>query len=126
MAGKILRGIILIPLAILLIAFAVANRQTVVVSFDPFDAVQPAYALTLPLFAVIIVILILGVVIGGAAAWLRQTTWRSAARGHESEVRRLRAELEAARAREVRSRPAMADAADGAARTPLTIPPPSA
>ena len=123
MAGKILRGIILIPLAILLVAFAVANRQTIVVSFDPFDAAQPAYALTMPLFALIILLLILGVIIGGTAAWLRQTAWRSAARGHESEVRRLRAELDALRGRDPRREPR----GDPPARTPpLTIPPPSA
>ena len=38
MFGKILRAVILIPLAVLLIAFAVANRQVVVVSLDPFEA----------------------------------------------------------------------------------------
>ena len=47
--------------------------------------------MTLPLFALIIVLLIVGVVIGGVAAWLRQGNWRRAARRLERELRRARA-----------------------------------
>jgi hypothetical protein len=73
---KIVAALILVPLAIVIIAFAVANRQIVTVSLDPFSSNPPAAAVTLPLFALIIVLLILGVVIGGVAAWLRQGKWR--------------------------------------------------
>lgn len=97
MLRKIVSAIIIVPLVVILIGFAVANRQIVSVSFDPFDQAQPAYALTLPLFAVVFVLLILGVVIGGAAAWLRQSHWRRAARNLDREVRELRAELEVLR-----------------------------
>ena len=68
------------PLAVVIVAFAVANRQIVTVSFDPFGAEHPAASLTLPLFALIIVLLIVGVVIGGIAAWLRHGKWRRTAR----------------------------------------------
>ena len=44
MIRKIVSALILVPLAILFVAFAVANRQTVVVSFDPFDQAQPRLA----------------------------------------------------------------------------------
>ena len=37
-----LRRIILVPLAVVIIAFAMANRQNVTVSFDPFNAAEPA------------------------------------------------------------------------------------
>ena len=50
MFRKIVTGLILVPLAIVIIAFAVANRQMVTVSFDPFSSASPAYAATLPLF----------------------------------------------------------------------------
>ncbi len=86
---KIVAALILVPLAIVIIAFAVANRQLVTVSLDPFSADQPAASLTLPLFALIIVLLILGVVIGGIAAWLRQSKWRRTARRLEREVAEL-------------------------------------
>jgi uncharacterized integral membrane protein len=99
MFRKIITAIIVIPLAAIIIAFAVANRQTVTVSFDPFSSSSPAYAVTLPLFAVIIITLILGVLIGGIVAWIRQRKWRRTARRLEAEVRALRDEQEAIRRR---------------------------
>ena len=96
-AGRLLRkivaAVILIPLAIVIIAFAVANRQIVTVSLDPFSSEHPASSLTLPLFALIIVLLIVGVVIGGVAAWLRQAKWRRVARRLEREAEELRGEV---------------------------------
>jgi uncharacterized integral membrane protein len=90
---KIIAAVILIPLAIVIIAFAVANRQIVTVSLDPFSSEHPASSLTLPLFALILVLLIVGVVIGGVAAWLRQAKWRRIARRLEREVGELRGEV---------------------------------
>ena len=49
----------------------------------------------MPLFVVLIAVLILGVIIGGVAAWLRQTKWRRTARRLEREVASLRAENDA-------------------------------
>jgi uncharacterized integral membrane protein len=99
MFRKILTGIIFVPLAILIVVFAVANRQAVTVSFDPFSSVPPAYAATVPLFVLIFILLILGVVIGGIAAWLRQGQWRRSARKLDADVRALRRELETIRHR---------------------------
>ena len=92
---KIVAAIILVPLAVLIIAFAVANRQVVTVSLDPFSAEHPAASLTLPLFALVIVLLIIGVLIGGIAAWLRQSKWRRTARRLEREMADLHLEMEA-------------------------------
>jgi uncharacterized integral membrane protein len=86
---------VLAPLAIVIMMFAVANREIVTISFDPFERAQPAYALKLPLFVLIFVLVALGVVIGGIAAWLRQGRWRMRARRAEAEVRELRARLDA-------------------------------
>ena len=99
MFRKLITTIIVVPLAVVIIAFAVANRQTVTVSFDPFSSASPAYAVTLPLFAIIIAVLILGVVIGGIAAWIRQSKWRRAARQREADLRALQAEQETIRRR---------------------------
>jgi uncharacterized integral membrane protein len=89
--------IILVPLAGLIIALAVANRHNVTLSFDPFNPAAPAAAVTLPLFGLVIVLLIIGVVLGGAAAWLRQRHWRHHARRLEREVIALRGENDALR-----------------------------
>jgi uncharacterized integral membrane protein len=99
MLRKIVTTIIVVPIATVIVAFAVANRQTVTVSFDPFSTTAPAYAATLPLFAVIFAVLILGVLIGGIAAWIRQSKWRHAARQREADLRALQAEQETIRRR---------------------------
>jgi uncharacterized integral membrane protein len=99
MLRKIVTTIIVVPLAAVIIAFAVANRQTITVSFDPFSSASPAYAATLPLFAVIFAVLILGVLVGGIAAWIRQSKWRRIARKREVELRVLQAEQETIRRR---------------------------
>ena len=91
--------LIVLPLAIIIVAFAVANRQSVTVSFDPFSATSPAYAVTLRLFVLIFVLMILGVLIGGAAVWIGQTRWRRTARKLDGEVRSLHQELDSIRRR---------------------------
>jgi uncharacterized integral membrane protein len=90
---KIVAAVILIPLAIVIVAFAVANRQMVTISLDPFSAERPASSLSLPLFVVVIGLLIVGVLIGGAASWLRHGNLRRTARRFERDVRELRSEL---------------------------------
>jgi len=97
MARKIITGIILVPLAVIIVVFAVANRQMVTVSFDPFSSTAPAYAVPLPLFVLIFIVLILGVILGGAAAWLGQSSWRRAARKLDADVRALHDEVETIR-----------------------------
>jgi uncharacterized integral membrane protein len=99
MFRKIVTAIIVVPLVVVIVAFAVANRQTVTVSFDPLSSAAPAYAATLPLFAIVFAVLILGVLIGGIAAWIRQGRWRRTARRLDGEVRALHDELETIRRR---------------------------
>lgn len=121
MFRKIVTAIIVVPLALIIIAFAVANRQPVTVSFDPFSAASPAYAVTLPLFILLFILVILGVIIGGAAAWLRQAKWRRTANRLDADVRALHQELEALRRRQT----AEAPVAPAPASHPV-IPPPAA
>lgn len=99
MLRKVLVTVVVVPLAILIVAFAVANRQVVTVSFDPFSSAEPAYAAKLPLFVLIFALVILGVIVGGIATWLRQGTWRRTARALDADVRALHQELEAMRRR---------------------------
>src|ERR1700748_2241186 len=89
---KFFTALVLIPLGILFIVFAVANRHLVTVSFDPFNSANPSVAVTMPLFVVIIAVAILGVPAGGIATWSRQRHWRRAARQHEADARRARSE----------------------------------
>jgi uncharacterized integral membrane protein len=92
---KLIAVLFLAPIAIILIMFAVANREIVTVSFDPFDAAHPAWTLKTPLYLLIFALVGVGVLVGGIAAWLRQRKWRARARHAEAEARDLRARLDA-------------------------------
>jgi uncharacterized integral membrane protein len=94
MLRKLVFWLVLVPLAIVILMFAVANREIVTVSFDPFSATAPAASISIPLFVLIFVLVILGVVIGGVAAWLRQSGYRRAARQRDADVTALRREIE--------------------------------
>ena len=61
-----------VPVAAVSAVIAIANRQIVTVSLDPFSLSHPADALSMrmPLFVLLLLVLMLGVVLGGAAAWL--------------------------------------------------------
>ena len=90
---KFFTALVLIPLGLIFIVFAVANRHLVTVSFDPFNSTDPSIAVTMPLFVVVIAVAIAGVVAGGCATWFRQRHWRRAARQHEADARQARTQL---------------------------------
>jgi hypothetical protein len=125
MIRRIVTALILVPLAIVVISLAVANRQSVVVSFDPFDQLHPAFTRALPLYLLMLMLLIGGVVVGGTAAWFRQGKWRRAARLADAQARELRAEVDRLRRRvgpaALAVHPMQADTAPR-----LTLPPPAA
>src|SRR5260370_3475858 len=95
MIRTFLKALILVPVAVFLILFAVANRQWTGVSLDPFSSEPPALAVHLPLFLVILLALMLGVIVGGIAAWLGQRKSRQAARRLEAKLREAPAETQA-------------------------------
>jgi uncharacterized integral membrane protein len=101
---KFFTALVVIPLGLIFIIFAVANRHLVTVSFDPFNFSDPSVAVTAPLFVVIIAVAILGVIAGGSATWFRQRRWRRAARQHEADARQARAEAADLRASAAASR----------------------
>src|SRR5260370_42628903 len=85
---KFFTGLILVPPGLFFIVFAVANRHLVTVSFDPFGSNDPAFSLPpMPLFVIIIISLILGVVAGGSATSFLQRRWRRAPRRHGAPAR---------------------------------------
>lgn len=90
---RFLNAVVLIPLAVIFVVFAVANRHEVTISFDPFNSHDSALSFELPLFVLIIAVAILGVVAGGCATWFRQRRWRRAARLHEADAREVRTQL---------------------------------
>jgi len=93
---KFFIAILMVVAAALLVAFAIANRNPVTVSFDPFDRATPAYVATLPLYILSFVTLILGVALGGIVGWFTQGKHRRYRRRLESELMRVRAEFDRA------------------------------
>ena len=59
-----------IPAVAVAVVVAVANRQSVIFSLDPFSRISPALALRLPLFVLVFVVLGIGVLLGGLASLL--------------------------------------------------------
>lgn len=91
---RFLKALVLLPVAILIVLLAVANRAPVTLSLDPFSREAPEIAAQLPLFAVIFAAVMVGVVIGGTATWLAQGKHRRARRQFRREVTQLRGETE--------------------------------
>ncbi|WP_315784870.1 lipopolysaccharide assembly protein LapA domain-containing protein [Bradyrhizobium sp. SZCCHNPS1003] len=90
---KFFTVVVILPLLVLFVIFAVANRHFVTVSFDPFNATDPALAASVPLFALIVAVAILGVIAGGCATWIGQRRWRRAARRHQADAEAARAQV---------------------------------
>src|ERR1700712_5219726 len=101
---KFFTAMVLIPLGLIFVVFAVANRHLVTVSFDPLNSVDPSLSVRLPLFVLIIAVAIAGVVAGGSATWFRQRHWRRAARQHEADAVKARTQLADLRANAAASR----------------------
>ena len=91
---RFLFWLIVLPLAVLMALFAIANSETVTLAFDPAP-----YVVQLPLFLVVLAAVFAGLLIGGISAWLGQGRWRRQARTLNRRVGDLEGELAAARAR---------------------------
>jgi hypothetical protein len=99
MLRRIVGWVVLVPLCVVLIVFALANRQLVVVNFNPL---VPSEALStpgvgVPLFLVLFTVLLFGVVLGGIATWFAQGQHRRDERTYRREAERLNREVNAIR-----------------------------
>lgn len=95
---RLLAWLILLPLLLVFIAFAIANRHTAVVSFDPLP-----YQAEPSVYALVLCGVFIGLLVGGAGAWLRGSRWRRRARQAERRALRAEADLEHARAQAQRA-----------------------
>ena len=84
---RILKLLVLVPIAVVILAFAIANRTVVAISFDPFSSAETSGAVVAaPLFVVLFLTLFTGVILGGVATWLTQGVNRRPARRARDEV----------------------------------------
>jgi uncharacterized integral membrane protein len=91
---RLLQLVILVPIALISVAFAVANRHAVSVSFDPFSGDMAGGQVAAPLFIILILAVMVGVVIGGSVTWMAQGRHRRALREARSEAARWRSRSE--------------------------------
>lgn len=92
-----LKALVLVPIALAIVLFSVANRAPVRISLDPIS-VTPVFAFDAPLFAVVLAAIGAGVLIGGLASWLNQGKHRRSARRNRREADNLRFEAQSLRA----------------------------
>ncbi|WBU62791.1 LapA family protein [Paracoccus aerodenitrificans] len=93
---RIIRLLFVILLAVLLVAIALANRSAVTLRALPetFDQYTGGpWQITLPLFLVIFLAIVSGIVIGFIWEWLREAHIRNAATRRRQEVQRLEREV---------------------------------
>ncbi|MEZ5810642.1 MAG: LapA family protein [Rhizobiaceae bacterium] len=95
MINRLVVVLILLPIAIVLIALAVANRGLAPFTIDPFNPGNPALTMELPLFVWLFAALALGVLIGSATTWFKQGSYRRAARENKRQADTLRQQAKA-------------------------------
>lgn len=91
MVNRIILVVILVPVAVILIALAVANRGFVDFTLDPFHPGNPGLTIQMPLFVYLFLAVALGMIVGSLLTWLRQGRYRAQARRRSREVEQLRA-----------------------------------
>lgn len=94
MLKKLFNVIFFLPIAVIIIALAVANRHVVRLALDPISPKEPILALDAPFFIFLFGALIVGVLLGGIATWTGQRKWRNAAKQRSHEAQEWRKEAE--------------------------------
>ena len=102
---RIIGWIIAVPVAFIVIAFAIANRSSVGIHFDPLP-----YELDIPLWAAVIGALAVGFILGALIRWLFDHRWRAEARQGRRHARALEREISTLRQRLDRAPSAGAEA----------------
>lgn len=90
MVKRIIAVIVLVPVAVIVVAFSVANRHPVGLTLDPFHPGNPALSYSAPFFAWLFIAFALGLIVGGLATWFGQGKHRKLSRQRGQEADRLR------------------------------------
>ncbi len=89
---RILKLILIIPIAVCILVIAISNRSPITLSLDPLSASDPFFSLKAPLFVFLFLSLMLGLLIGGFSVWMAQGIHRKAAKKLNREVSSLHRE----------------------------------
>jgi uncharacterized integral membrane protein len=104
---KLVHWLVSLPLLIILVIFAVSNRESVTVSVWPLPVTVEA-----SLYLVVLLALFVGFLVGELVAWINGRRWRREARRRARRIEALERELDATQAKLPKG---------DAARVPVTI-----
>lgn len=90
---RLVHWVVTLPLALIVVIFAVSNRADVVVTFWPLPVTLGA-----PLYLVVLLALLVGFLIGEFLAWLNAGRTRRALRQSKRRIEALESELTATQA----------------------------
>ena len=90
MLNRVVLIVVVVPVAVALIALAVANRAPVAFTLDPFNPGNPALTTDLPLFVLLFLAVGIGMIVGSLATWFKQGRYRKMARHRSQEADMLR------------------------------------
>jgi uncharacterized integral membrane protein len=107
MLRRIVSILIFVPLAIVLVALAVANRSPVAFTVDAFNPGSGSLTWQVPLFVLLFIALAAGLLLGSFATWLAQGRHRRAARQSKTEAERLLAQAKQRDAAQRAAQPAL-------------------
>jgi hypothetical protein len=68
--------LVFVPLAVVAVAIAVANREPVLLRLDPFSDAHPALALAVPLYLLLFLTFLSGILLGALIVGLRRISLR--------------------------------------------------
>lgn len=90
MLKRLVFVLIVVPIALVILALAVANRQDVSLNYNPFTPDFPGMQVVAPFFVFLFLTFALGMIVGGIAVWLGQSRYRRDARRREMEAEEWR------------------------------------
>jgi len=112
---RYLSWIITIPVALVIVSFAVSNRGPVELALWPLP-----FQITVPIYVATLVALVLGFLAGGFIAWVSGGRYRAAARERRRRIAQLEQELAAERNQRMSAERRLSEAAQNLATGTVT------
>ena len=86
MLKRIVFLVVVVPIALIILALSVANRDRVDLNYNPFTPDFPGMQITQPFFVFLFLAFALGAIVGGMVVWFSQSRHRKNAREREREA----------------------------------------
>lgn len=94
MIRKVVSLVVFVPLGVILVVLAVANRAPVSLALNPFDPADQALSVSAPFFVFLILAVMLGVLLGSVVTWFTQGKHRKKARNQSLAAQQWQAEAD--------------------------------